>query len=57
MKTKTLTVAPFPLDGTLFKVVKATDTTEYIPGHTITKRDLDILCGYSKWKITIVENR
>ena len=55
-KVKTLTVRPEHEFGTLkgFRVVKVTDTIEYLPGAFVSTSDVEQLCTYKDWKVTIV---
>jgi hypothetical protein len=62
-KTKTLSVETFEqLDpdkpGTgkmrrVWRVIKATDTTEFNPGEILLKAKVDELCSAREWKVTI----
>jgi hypothetical protein len=59
-KTKTITLAyiesmmPEPFRGKpAWRVIKVTDSTDYSPEQLLKKTEVDDLCGYSDWKVTI----
>lgn len=57
MKTKTIILSLYSTTGSTsrFRVEKATDSTEYLPGAILSKDTVDSLCRANHWKVTIVE--
>ena len=42
------------MENRLYVVEQIGDTTEYIPGQTLTKKEVDVLCASAQWKVTMV---
>lgn len=55
MKTKQLTLIQNQTGG--FTVISAQDTTEYLPGTSISSHLASVLCENSRWKIKIITGR
>jgi hypothetical protein len=58
-KKKTITVAhPIPNPDNprdpLYRVVRLTDSTEFRPRQTLTKKQVDGLCAAADWKVYVV---
>jgi len=56
MKTKTIKVAHFP-QFREYVVQQITDSTDYNPGQSLTKNEVDALCNNGAWKVTIVAGK
>ena len=42
------------MENRTFKVEQVTDTVEFYPGQTLTKKEVDVLCASAQWKVTVV---
>lgn len=40
-----------------YKVDKITDSVDFIPGQTTTKKEVEELCASKEWKVTVIGNK
>ncbi len=42
------------MSNLLYRVEEIRDTTEFFPGQTLTKKEVDEVCAAGQWRVTMV---
>lgn len=48
---------PFDPDRYVYRITKVTDSVEYVPGNTLLKKEVDVLCESKSWKVIVTETK